>query len=144
MLNNVLNILQSALQDNLTWVLLAIICVSFFYLINSILGLAMAYFKSDMDIKYFFLTQARNIVVLFCVFWFCYALNVFVLTLDLIDNISINTDYTTALEAIAIVVAWCIDLSKSILDKLKSFKTLEYVKLEDIEIVKAKSQEQEL
>lgn len=131
-MEQILDVLKQAIQEDLIWVALAIICVAMLYTINSILGLAIAMFKAQTDWKRFLLSQAKNIVVLACIFASCYALNVFVLTMNLIDGMSIQTEYVTALEIVAIVITWCIDLAKDIVEKLKGFKELKYVKYEDV------------
>lgn len=128
----VLQVLSDALQENLAWVTLTIICVAMLYLINTALGFAMAYFKCEVDMKFLLATTIRNMVVLICLFATCYALNVFMGTLNVISGLSINTDVVSTMEIIAIVLAWCVDLSKNILEKLKSFKELKYIKYEDI------------
>ena len=131
-MNQITNILQQALQDNLVSTIMIIICVAMLYVLNSVLGLAIAYFKSETDIKKFIVSQARNIVVLLCIFGTCYALNVFAITLNLIDGITLSTDYVCTVEIIGIVVVWCVDLAKDIFEKLKSFKDLKYVSYDDV------------
>lgn len=125
-------VLENAVQENLSWVVLAIICVAMLYTINSLLGCAIAYFKDKIDWNKLGVSTLRNIVVCLCIFASCYALNVFVLTLNIVEGVTINVDMVTAMEILTIVITWCIDLAKDIVEKFKSFKELKYVKYEDV------------
>jgi len=61
-------------------------------------------------------------------------LNLFALTLQLTKDVVISSDFITTVEVFVVLIAWATDLCRDILDKLKSMKTLKYVKYEDIQI----------
>lgn len=75
------------------------------------------------------------------IFALCYVLNLFALTLQLTGDITISGDVITTAEVLIILTTWAIDLSKDIIEKVKSLKELKYIKYEDVQINKSTQQE---
>lgn len=68
------------------------------------------------------------------IFAFCYLLNLFTLSMNLTDLITIHQNVTTTIEVIGVLYLWAMDLSKEVLDKIKSWRDLKYVSEDDISI----------
>ena len=75
------------------------------------------------------------------IFALCYVLNLFALTLQLTGDITISGDVITTAEVLIILTTRAIDLSKDIIEKVKSLKELKYIKYEDVQINKSTQQE---
>jgi hypothetical protein len=54
--------------------------------------------------------------------------------LQLTKDVTISTDFITTVEVFTILIVWALDLAKDIIEKIKSMKTLKYVKYEDVQI----------
>lgn len=128
----IIKTLQDAIQINLVYVVLMEIVVAGLFIFNIWLGTVLGTRKEGFDWKKFFFGIFKDINILLIIFGVCYILNLFVCVLNLIKDIEINIDIVTTLEIIAILIAWGIDLTKDIVEKIKSIKELKYIKYDDI------------
>lgn len=119
-------VLLEAIDVNLSYVVLMDIVVGFLYLFNIILGTIIGTSTSHFDIKKFFFGVLKAICVLLIILGVCYILNVFTLTLNQLSSVNIDTDLIGTLEVISILIVNIVDISKEIIDKLKSFRELRY------------------
>lgn len=132
--DNVLKIIQSAVEDNLETIILMLIVVTSLYLINILFGTILGTIEEKFIPKKFFFGFFKCLAADTGIFAFCYTLNLFALTLKSTNDITISGDFITTLEVFTILVVWGIDLAKDIVEKIKSMKTLKYVKYEDVQI----------
>ena len=133
-METILTLISEALQENLETVVLMLIVVGSLSGINIILGTIIGSFTEGFDLKKFFFGILKAFIIGLCIFVFCYTLNLFALTLQLTKDVTISSDFITTVEVFVVLFAWATDLCRDILDKLKSMKTLKYVKYEDIQI----------
>lgn len=133
-METILKLIEEALQENLETVVLMLIVVGSLSGINIVLGTIIGSFTEGFDLKKFLFGILKAFIIGLCIFVFCYTLNLFALTLQLTKDISISSDFITTVEVFTILIAWALDLSKDILEKIKGMKTLKYVKYEDVQI----------
>jgi len=133
-METILTLISEALQENLETVVLMLIVVGSLSGINIILGTIIGSFTEGFDLKKFFFGILKAFIIGLCIFVFCYTLNLFALTLQLTKDVTISSDFITTVEVFVVLFAWATDLCRDILDKLKSMKTLKYVKYEDVQI----------
>lgn len=125
--NIVWKTILEALNENLETIILMLIVVSSLYAINILFGTIVGSFKEKFNLKKFLFGILKCLIANVGIFLFCYTLNLFALTLQLTKDISISVDFITTIEVITILVVWAIDLSKDIIEKIKSMKELKYV-----------------
>lgn len=130
----ILETIEKALESNLETIVLMLIVVSSLYGINILFGTILGTFKEKFIPKKFFFGIFKGLVADVGIFMFCYTLNLFALTLKSTNNITISGEFITTLEVFTILVVWGIDLSKDIIEKIKSMKELKYVHYEDVQI----------
>lgn len=124
--------INKAVQDNLAIIILLLIVVSILYLINIALGSVIGNFEEGFIPKKFLFGFLKGFITCLCIFSFCFVLNLFAVTLSYI-NVSISTDTISTLEVIAVAITWALDLSKEILEKVKSIKELKYTSYDDVQ-----------
>lgn len=109
-----------------------LIVVTSLYAINILFGTIVGSFKEKFNLKKFLFGILKCLIADIGIFLFCYTLNLFALTLQLTKDILISVDFITTIEVITILVVWAIDLSKDIIEKIKSMKELKYITYEDV------------
>ena len=122
------------MSENLETIVLMLIVVNTLYAINITLGTIIGTMTESFSQKKFLFGILKAIITSACIFAFCYALNLFSLTLQLTKDITISSDFITTLEVFTVLVTWAIDLAKDILEKVKAMKTLKYVAYNDVQI----------
>lgn len=130
----IIKLIEEALQENLETVVLMLIVVGSLSGINIVLGTIIGTFTDEFNVKKFFFGILKAFIIGLCIFVFCYTLNLFALTLQLTKDITISADFITTVEVFTILIVWALDLAKDIIEKIKSMKTLKYVKYTDIQI----------
>lgn len=126
-------VLLEALADNvISYAILTDLCVGFLYLANILLGSIIGTKQSHFDIKKFFFGVFKAICVMLIIVGVCYILNVFTLTISLINGININTELVTTLELLGILITTGIDIAKEVIEKLKAFRELKYISYDDV------------
>lgn len=133
-METILKLISEALQENLETVVLMLIVVGSLSAINIVLGTLIGTFTTEFDAKKFFFGILKAFIIGLCIFVFCYTLNLFALTLQLTKDVTISSDFITTVEVFTILIVWAIDLAKDIIEKIKTMKTLKYVKYEDVQI----------
>lgn len=133
-METIIQTIQKAMQENLETVVLMLIVVGSLSGINIVLGTIIGTFTEKFDVKKFFFGILKAFIIGLCIFVFCYTLNLFSLTLQLTKDVTISTDFITTVEVFTILIVWAIDIAKDIVAKIKSMKTLKYIKYEDIQI----------
>lgn len=131
-INIVCKTILEALNENLETIILMLIVVTSLYAINILFGTIVGSFKEKFKLKKFLFGILKCLIADIGIFLFCYTLNLFALTLQLTKDISISVDFITTIEVITILVVWAIDLSKDIIEKIKSMKELKYITYEDV------------
>lgn len=122
------------MQENLETVVLMLLVVASLYITNILFGTLLGTFTEEFIPKKFFFGILKGIVGCIGVFVFCYTLNLFALTLQTTKDITISNDLINTLMVIGVLVAWAWDIAIDIVEKLKSFKTMKYIKYEDVQI----------
>ena len=122
------------MESNLETVVLMLLVVASLYITNILFGTLLGTFTEEFIPKKFFFGILKGIVGCIGVFVFCYTLNLFALTLQTTKDITISNDLINTLMVIGVLVAWAWDIALDIVEKLKSFKTLKYIKYEDVQI----------
>lgn len=133
-INKVIQVIQSAVEENLETIILMLIVVSSLYLINILFGTIVGTITEEFIPKKFFFGIFKGLVADVGIFSFCYTLNLFSLTLQQTKDISISADFITTIEVFTILVVWGIDLAKDIVEKIKSMKTLKYISYDDVQV----------
>lgn len=133
-IQNIIKIIENAMQENLEIVVLMLLVVASLYITNILFGTLLGTFTEEFIPKKFFFGILKGIVGCIGVFVFCYTLNLFALTLQTTKDITISNDLVNTLMVIGVLVAWAWDIALDIVEKLKSFKTLKYIKYEDVQI----------
>lgn len=141
-INNVIKIIQSAVQSNLETIILMLIVVTSLYLINILFGTVLGTIEEKFIPKKFFFGFFKCFSADIGIFAFCYTLNLFALTLQQTNDITISADFITTIEVFTILVVWGIDLAKDIVEKIKSMKTLKYISYEDVYVQDNPNQEE--
>lgn len=131
---NIIKIIEDAMQQNLETVVLMLLVVASLYITNILFGTLLGTFTEEFIPKKFFFGILKGIVGCIGVFVFCYTLNLFALTLQTTKDITISNDLINTLMVIGVLVAWAWDIAIDIVEKLKSFKTMKYIKYEDVQI----------
>lgn len=98
---------------------------------NIVLGSIDAMFKKDFDWGKFFSGIEKMVVVAITILMVITTLNLFAYGLSLI-SVQLPSDMVSAFEVVLIILTWCIDLSKEVMEKIKSLKDLKYVRYDDI------------
>lgn len=132
--STIVKTITEAVQENLETIVLMLIVVNTLYAINIVLGTLIGTFTEQFDVKKFLFGILKALITSLCIFAFCYALNLFALTLQLTKDISISADFISTVEVFTILIVWALDLAKDIIEKIKSMKTLKYIKYEDVQI----------
>lgn len=132
--STIIKTITDALQENLDTIVLMLIVVGSLSAINIVMGTIIGTFTDRFDVKKFFFGILKAFVIGLCIFVFCYTLNLFALTLQLTKDVTISTDFISTVEVFTILIVWALDLAKDIIEKIKSMKTLKYVKYEDVQI----------
>lgn len=133
-IQNIIKIIENAMESNLETVVLMLLVVASLYITNILFGTLLGTFAEEFIPKKFFFGILKGIVGCIGVFVFCYTLNLFALTLQTTKDITISNDLVTTLMVIGVLVAWAWDIAIDIVEKLKSFKTMKYIKYEDVQI----------
>lgn len=131
-IDNVIRLIQDAMQSNLETVILMLIVVTSLYLINIMFGTVLGTFTEEFIPKKFFFGFFKMLVADVGIVGFCYCLNLFALTLEQTKNISISAEFISTVQIFTILVVWALDLAKDITEKIKSMKTLKYVSYDDV------------
>lgn len=127
----IIDTFRNAIQDNLITILLLLLCIGLFEISNIVLGMIVNMFKEGFNVKKFFMGLVKAIITMLVILVYCYALNLFQLTLKQVD-ISISTQIITVLEVVTVITAWGLDLAKDCLEKIKSLKELKYISYDDV------------
>ena len=143
-IEHIIKIIEEAMQENLETVVLLLLVVSCLYATNILFGTILGSFTEKFFPKKFFFGILKGILGCVGVFTFCYTLNLFSLALQTTKDISISTDIITTLEVVCILIVWCVDLAKDIIEKLKSFKVLKYVSYDDVQVMENPQDNKEL
>ena len=137
----IIDTIEKAVQANLETTVLMLIVINSLYIINIVLGTVKGSFTEKFSWKKLLFGILKAVVSSVSIFALCYVLNLFALTLQLTGDITISGDVITTAEVLIILTTWAIDLSKDIIEKVKSLKELKYVKYEDVQINKSTQQE---
>lgn len=136
----IIRTIEEAVQENLEAICLLIIVTAILYIANIIFGTVLGTKKDGFDFNKFLYGFWKGVLAAVGIFVFCYSLNLFALTLKLI-NISISVEVITVLEVIGVMATWDIDLAKEVFEKIKSLKELKYISYDDIQINPNSSQQ---
>lgn len=133
-IQNVIKVIEQAVEANLETIILMLIVVTSLYFINILFGTIVGTFKEKFNLQKFLFGFAKCMVADVGIYVFCYTLNLFSLTLQLTKDITISADFITTIEVFTILIVWAIDLAKDIVEKIKAMKTLKYISYDDVQI----------
>lgn len=131
-MKNIIEMLSKALSENLEAVVLLIVVTAIFYLLNILFGTILGTKNVGFSGRKFLSGFLKGISACLGIFSFCYTLNLFALTLALVD-VQISATLITTLEVIGVMVTWDIDLCLEIYDKIKALKELKFVSYDDVQ-----------
>lgn len=98
---------------------------------NIILGSIDAMFKKEFDWGKFFSGIEKMVVVGITILIVIILLNLFAYGLSLIEVV-LPKDIVSAFEVVLIIVTWCIDLAKEVVEKIKAVRELKYISYDDV------------
>ncbi len=133
-MNVVLELLQKAWSENLVIVMVNLIVSFGLYFTNIFFGTIIGTKTMGFNLKKFLFGILKALGCCSGIFLFCYLLNLFSLGMNLTNLITVKAEVTSTIEVIAVLYIWIIDLSKEVLDKIKSMKDLKYVTYDDVEV----------
>ena len=137
-MNIIVDIFNEVIKDEyLPLLIVFVMVVMALMLLNIILGTINGTKEEGFDFKKNMFGWLKMIATGFVIVAFGFVVDYFVLALNHLPQVEISTELVTIGEIIAVIVVWCIDLSKEIIEKIKSLKELKYVKYEDV-VLKAK------
>lgn len=128
----ILTVLSQALDNNISYAILMDVVLFFLFGINIILGTIIGTKESHFDVKKFFFGVLKALVIMISIVAICYIVNVFTLTINLIEGITISESFVTTMEILAILITMAGDLIKEITEKLKNIKSLKYTSYDNI------------
>lgn len=132
----VVELLQKAWDSNLITVAAMVIVVISLYAINIFFGTIIGTKENGFDLRKFLFGILKALGCGVGIFAFCYILNLFSLTMNQTDLVSINETVITTVEVIGVMYLWALDLAKEVLEKIKSWRDLKYVSYDSIDITK--------
>lgn len=147
----ILDILQKACQENLEIVILLLFMFGFLNVSNIVLGTVIGTFENGFNIKKFLFGVEKWVVTSFGILLFAYVLNIIGLTIkELGAEFSLSVfsatlnvgDMISIAQVIGILITWCFDLIKEVIDKMKKIKELKYLTYDDVEIQQNASQQE--
>lgn len=130
----VIEVLTKAFDTNISYAILMDIVIGFLYLFNIILGTFIGTKEGNFDVKKFFFGVLKAVCILLIIIGVCYILNVFTLTLNKIDFITLDENFVGVMELFAILITNGVDASKEVLEKIKTFRELRYVSADSVVI----------
>lgn len=123
----ILELLQKAWDSNLIIVAAMVIVVIGLYAVNIFFGTIIGTKEDGFDFQKFLFGILKALGCGVGIFAFCYILNLFSLTMNQTDLVSINETVITTVEVIGVMYLWAMDLAKEVLEKIKSWRDLKYV-----------------
>ena len=133
-IDNIIKIIEGAVQQNLETVVLMLLVVASLYITNIVFGTLLGTFTEKFILKKFLFGILKGIVGCIGVFAYCYSLNLFALTLQSTKEITVSNDLVNTLMVIGVLVAWAWDIALDIYNKLKSFKELKFISYDDVHV----------
>lgn len=130
-MEKVIEILKMALDSNIDYAILLDCCIAFLYVANITLGAIIGTRENKFDPKKLLFGILKAVIILVVIVGVCYIANVFVLTINQIEGLSIGSSIITTVELLGVMVSVGADLAMEVVDKLKSFRELKYVSYED-------------
>lgn len=131
-MDTVFEVLTQAASDNLQFTVLMDVVVGFLFLFNILLGTIIGANNNEFNAKKLLFGVLKALAVLLIIIGVCYILNVFTLTINLMEEIEISTKAVSAVELLTIMVTQGIDLAKEVLDKISTFRDLKYISYDDV------------
>lgn len=129
----VLELLQKAWSENLIIVVVNLIVAFGLYFTNIFFGTIIGTKTIGFNFNKFLFGILKALGCCAGIFLFCYLLNLFSLGMNETDLITVKAEVTSTIEVIGVLYIWIIDLSKEVLEKIKSMKELKYVTYDDVE-----------
>lgn len=131
----IIDIFNEVIKDEyLPLLVVFVVVVMALMLLNIILGTIYGTKENGFDFKKNLFGWLKMFATSFVIIAFGFVIDFFVVALNKIPNVKIGTEIITIGEILAVIVVWCIDLSKEIIEKIKKLKELKYVSYEDVEI----------
>lgn len=118
----IIDVLYKAMDVNIAYAVLMCIVLAFLYGANIVLGTILGTFTDKFNAKKFWFGILKALITIIVIILLCYILNVFMLTINLIEGINISEDLVSTLEVLSILITNGIDISKEVIQKIKSFR----------------------
>lgn len=129
----IVDILNEVIKDEyLPLLIVFVIVVMALMLINIVLGTIYGTKENGFDFKKNIFGWLKMLVTSIVIIAFGFVVDYFVMALNHLPNVTISTEVITIGEVLVVIVVWCIDLSKEIIEKIKSLKELKYVSYDDV------------
>lgn len=129
----IIDIFNEVITDEyLPLLFVLLLCAFGFSIIEDIIGTIVGSMKNGFDLKFKIFGLLKRIAIGLTLMAFAFVVDYFVITLNHLPSFEIETQIVTILEIVAMVVTWCVDSCKGILEKFKSIKELKYIKYEDV------------
>ena len=131
----IIDIFNEVIKDDcLPLLVVFVLVVMALMILNIVLGTLHGTKEEGFDIKKFFFGWLKMLAIAVAIIVFGFIVDYFVVALNHLPNIQIATEVVSLGEIVAVVIVWGIDLSKEIIDKIKSLKELKYVSYDDLTI----------
>lgn len=119
-------------MNNIQTLIYLLVIVGGLEITNIVLGTLMGTMETSFNLKKFLFGILKAIVIALCIVATCVLAEMFAFVLNQIEGITITAQIVSALEIIMVIVAWCLDLFKDILEKIKGIKTLKFISYADV------------
>lgn len=133
-MKTVIELLKKAWDSNLTIVASMVIVVIGLYALNIFFGTIIGTKEDGFNFKKFLFGIVKAFGCGIGIFAFCYMLNLFALTMNLTDLVTVNQAVITTVEVIGVMYIWAMDLSQEVLEKIKTWRDIKYVTYDDVTI----------
>lgn len=129
-------IYEGVLKDEyLPFLFVFIFFVGALILINIVLGTITGAIKMEFNICKFLFGFVKGIIVASQIYAFAFIVSCITIALNMMKGFEIATELVTVGGIVAVVLTWCIDLTKEIFDKIQKLRDLKFISYEDIKFL---------
>lgn len=125
-------VLIEAFDSNVSYSFLMSLIILSLHFFNIVLGTILGSMQTAFNLKKFLFGIFKALCLFVIVIGLCYVVNVFVLTINLIDGIEFDRSIINVLQVLAILITTAREILAECLEKLRSFKDL---KLTEADVV---------
>ena len=133
----IIDIFNEVIKDEyLPLLVVFVLVVMALMLLNILLGTIYGTKEEKFDFKKHLFGWLKMLATGIVIIAFGFVVDYFVIALNHLPQIAISTELITIGEILAVIVVWCVDLTKEIIEKVKSLKELKYITYDNVKINK--------